>query len=66
MKKIIISRKIKEYRLKNNMSQECFGKIFGVSTQTISKWERERCCPDIMLLPDIAEVLSCSIDDFFE
>lgn len=66
MKRIVISEKIKEYRRKNNLTQEEFGKLIGVSAQAISKWEREVCCPDIIFLPDLAEVLSCTVNDFFE
>ncbi|MBE6607789.1 MAG: helix-turn-helix domain-containing protein [Ruminococcaceae bacterium] len=65
MKKIIISQKIKDYRRKNSLTQEDFGKLIGVSAQAISKWERCECYPDIIFLPDIAELLSCSINDFF-
>ncbi|MBP3334004.1 MAG: helix-turn-helix domain-containing protein [Clostridia bacterium] len=65
MKKIIISQKIKDYRKKNSLTQEDFGKLIGVSAQAISKWERCECYPDIIFLPDIAELLSCSVNDFF-
>lgn len=65
MKKIIISQKIKDYRRKNSLTQEDFGKLIGVSAQAISKWERCECYPDIIFLPDIAELLSCSVNDFF-
>ena len=66
MKKVVISRKIKEYRKIHKLTQEEFADIMGVSAQAISKWEREVCCPDITLLPDLAEILSCSVNDFFE
>ena len=66
MKKVVISRKIKEYRKTHKLTQEEFADLMGVSAQAISKWEREVCCPDITLLPDLAEILSCSVNDFFE
>ncbi|MBR6680277.1 MAG: helix-turn-helix domain-containing protein [Clostridia bacterium] len=66
MKNISISEKIKEYRYRNRLTQEDFGKLLGVSAQAISKWERKECYPDITLLPDVAELLSCSVNDFFE
>ena len=65
IKKIIISEKIREYRNNNALTQEDFGKILGVSAQAVSKWERALCYPDITFLPDIAELLSCNINDFF-
>lgn len=66
MKKITIADKIKKYRQKNNLTQEEFGEILCVSPQAISKWERSECYPDITLLPELAEILSCSVSDFFE
>lgn len=65
MKKIVISEKIKDYRQKNGLTQGDFGNLIGVSAQAISKWEREVCYPDITFLSDIAEILSCNINDFF-
>ncbi len=66
MKKIIVSEKIKEYRRENRLTQEEFGKLLGVSAQAISKWEREECYPDITFLPEIATLLSCNVNDFFD
>lgn len=65
IKKIIVSRKIKEYRLQNGITQHDLGRWLGVSAQAISKWEREECYPDIQLLPDLAAILGCDINDFF-
>ncbi|MBQ7846935.1 MAG: helix-turn-helix transcriptional regulator [Clostridia bacterium] len=65
MKKILISEKIKIYRKNHHLTQEEFGTLFGVSPQAISKWEKGDCYPDITLLPDIAELLLCSVNDFF-
>lgn len=65
MKKVIISEKIKEYRRENHLTQEDFGKLLGVSSQAVSKWEREECYPDITFLPDIALLLCCSVNDLF-
>ncbi|MBQ7336204.1 MAG: helix-turn-helix transcriptional regulator [Clostridia bacterium] len=65
MKKIIISEKIKQYRRERALTQEEFGDLIGVSAQAISKWERCECYPDITFLPEIAEILSCSIDELF-
>lgn len=66
MKKILVSEKIKEYRRKNGLTQEDFGKLLGVSPQAISKWERVECYPDITFLPELAALLGCGIGDFFE
>lgn len=64
--KIIIAEKIKKYRTVHNISQNDFGKLIGVSAQAVFKWENEVCFPDITLLPSLASILECKIDDFFE
>lgn len=66
MKKVLVSEKIREYRQRNHLTQEEFGKLIGVSAQAVSKWEREECYPDIMFLPELAALLVCSVNDFFE
>ncbi len=62
---IFIAKKIKEYRAEHGLSQSDFGKLLGVSAQAVCKWENEICYPDIILLPCLAELLHCRIDDFF-
>ena len=66
MKKINISNRIKEYRKEKQLTQEQFAALLGLSAQAVSKWERVECYPDITLLPEIAELLGCSVNDFFE
>lgn len=63
---ITIADKIKAYRNENNLSQNEFGKLIGVSAQAVCKWEQNICCPDITLLPYLAGIMKCRTDDFFE
>ena len=65
IKRIIVSQKIKSFRRENRLTQEQFATGLGVSAQAISKWEREECYPDITFLPTLAEVLGCTVNDFF-
>ena len=65
MKKIIICDKVKTYRKENKLTQEEFGEIIGISAQAVSKWERVECYPDIFILPDLARLFNCRVDDFF-
>lgn len=64
--KVNISESIKIWRQENNVTQKEFAHRLGVTAQTISKWEREECYPDITMLPSIAEVLNCTVNDFFD
>ena len=65
MYQITIAEKIKEYRKQNNLSQRGFASLIGVSAQAVYKWEKQICYPDIMLLPYLAQILTCTVDDFF-
>ena len=66
MKKISISGRIKDYRKSNSLSQKAFGELLGVTPQAVSKWERGNGYPDITFLADLADILGCSVNDFFE
>ena len=63
---IKISDKIKEHRKMHKLSQAEFGKRLGVTAQAVFKWEQEICYPDITFLPQLAEILECRVEDFFE
>ena len=65
MKTIVISKKIKEYRKEYGITQKQLAELLDVSCQSVSKWERDACYPDIALLPLIAETIGCSVADFF-
>ena len=59
---MIIGKKIREFRLRNNMTQEQLALELNVSYQAVSKWERNVTTPDISLIPLIAEKLGVSCD----
>ena len=65
VKRIIVSQKVKSFRRENRLTQEQFASALGLSPQTISKWEREECYPDITFLPTLADTLGCTVNDFF-
>jgi len=60
--KIRIGEYILNYRKQHGITQSEFGELLGVSTQAVSKWERELCYPDIFLLPAISDLIGISID----
>lgn len=60
--KILISECIVNYRKKIGLTQGEFGELLGVTAQSVSKWEREICFPDIFMLPDISDIIGVSID----
>ena len=59
-----IGEKIKEIRIKNNLTQQELGDKLFVSDKTISSWESGRTLPDINTLIEISNVLNVSIVNF--
>ncbi len=61
----VISENIKKYRKQNGLTQEELADRLGITFQAISKWETGLCAPDILLLPDLADIFGCTIDELF-
>ena len=47
------------------LTQELLADRLGVTSQAVSKWERQLSCPDVSLLPVMAEVFGVAIDELF-
>ena len=65
MRKIIIAEKVRAYRIQNRVTQIELANLLGITAQSVSKWEREECYPDIALLPFLADTIGCKVDEFF-
>lgn len=61
-----ISEKISELRKAKNLTQEQLGEKLGISGQAVSKWENGSSMPDILLLPELCELLDTSLDALLE
>ncbi len=59
---IKINEQIAFLRKQRGMTQEELASALGVTNQSVSKWENNICCPDIQLLPKIAELFNVSVD----
>ena len=60
-----ISKNLKRLRLQKKLTQEQVADALGVTSQTISRWERNTTYPDITLLPEIARLYCVTVDDLF-
>lgn len=57
-----IGRNIHTLRKRQGLTQEELAGLVNVSFQAVSKWENGNSLPDVSMLPRLANVLCCSID----
>jgi len=60
-----LGTQIAALRKKQNMTQEALAQKLRVTNQAVSKWESGQCCPDVQLLPQIADIFAVSLDELF-
>lgn len=61
-----IGEKISELRKSRSLTQAGLGELLGVTSQAVSRWENGESMPDIMLLPQLCEVLGITSDALLE
>lgn len=61
----MISNRIKEFRARNNMSQEDLANAVGVRRETIGNLENGRYNPSLVLAWNIAKVFGATIEEIF-
>ena len=57
-----IGKNIRKLRKERNLTQEELAELLGVTSQAVSKWERDEGYPDISMLPVIANFFGVSVD----
>ena len=60
-----IGENIARLRKEKGLTQAELGEKLGVSNQAVSKWESGMTMPDVMLLPDLADIFGIYIDELF-
>lgn len=60
-----LGNKIAYYRKNLNITQDALAQQLGVTNQAVSKWESDQCCPDVMLLPKLADLFGTTLDALF-
>ena len=65
MEELRMGARIARYRKELGLTQEALANRLGVTNQAVSKWEGDVCCPDIQLLPALADALGLSLDALF-
>lgn len=62
---IKLGEKIKELRKHDERKQEDLAAALGVTKQAVSRWEANGGCPDVEMLPAIANYFHITIDELF-
>lgn len=57
--------KIRQLRLKKHWSQKHLADKLNVSQQTVAKWENKKSFPRSELLPELAKILNCKIEELY-
>ena len=63
MEEMSIGKRIMTLRKGKGLTQEQLAERVSVSPQAVSKWENDVSCPDIAIIPKLAEVLGVSTDE---
>lgn len=57
---------IQERRKQAGLTQEQLAKALTIDRSTVAKWESGESMPRAQLLPKLAEILKCTIDEIFK
>ena len=58
-----LGKRIIENRKRLGLTQDRLAEQLGVTAQAVSKWENDQSCPDITMLPKLAEIFGISTDE---
>lgn len=58
-----IGKRIMEHRKRLGITQDTLAEQLGVTAQAVSKWENDQSCPDITMLPKLAEFFGVTTDE---
>ena len=57
-----LGKRIAANRKRLGMTQDALAEKLGVTAQAVSKWENDQSCPDITILPKLAEIFGTTTD----
>ena len=58
-----LGKRIAALRKQKDLRQDDIDQLLDVSPQAVSKWENDQTCPDIGLLPKLAQILGVTTDE---
>jgi len=58
-----LGKRIMTFRKNLGLTQDALAEQLGVTAQAVSKWENDQSCPDINMLPKLAEIFGTTTDE---
>lgn len=58
-----LGKRIAEHRKRLGLTQDGLAEKLGITAQAVSKWEHDLSCPDITMLPKLAEIFGITTDE---
>ena len=58
-----LGKRISARRKGLGLTQDALAEQLGITAQAVSKWENDQSCPDITMLPRLAEIFRCTTDE---
>ena len=58
-----LGRRISARRKALGLTQDALAERLSITAQAVSKWENDQSCPDINILPKLAEIFQCTTDE---
>ena len=60
---LTLGKRVAALRKQKDLRQDDIAQLLDVSPQAVSKWENDQTCPDIGLLPKLAQILGVTTDE---
>ena len=57
-----LGSRIAAHRKRLGLTQDALAEQLGITAQAVSKWEKDLSCPDISMLPRLAEIFQVTTD----
>lgn len=61
-----IGSKIQELRQKQKLTQKELGDLINISDKTVSRWETDKCLPDVTMMSSIATALGVTVAELYD
>ncbi len=58
-----LGKRVAQHRKRMGLTQDQLAEQLGITAQAVSKWENDQSCPDITMLPKLADIFGITTDE---